>query len=232
MNFQTDTRILVVAAHPDDEVLGCGGTLARALTQGARISVLFLGEGVSARFPFGKYDSAEFHQQTAQRAEEARKALAVLGVNDVVFGNRLCCQFDSLPVLSIVKEIEEHIHRFKPTMLFTHNPSEVNVDHRITFEAVEIAGRPTQADTPKEIYAFEIVCSGNWTFDSSFKPNVYVDITDYWDRKMQAWHCYAGETRAFPFPRSDAGLLALAQFRGMSAGVERAEAFRLLRKVL
>lgn len=232
MDFDGATRILVVAAHPDDEILACGGTLARAIARGSQVAVLFLGEGVSARFPVGKYDSAEFHQQSARRLEEAKRALAVLGVKDAVFGTRLCCQFDSVPIISIVKEVEEHISRFKPTVLFTHNPSEVNVDHRIAFEAVEAACRPTRADTPREIYAFEVVCSGNWTFDSSFKPNVFVDVSKFWERKIEAWHCYGGETRAFPFPRSDTGLLALAHFRGMSAGVERAEAFRLLRKVL
>ena len=231
MRFDSSTRLLVVAAHPDDEVLGCGGTLAKAVEAGAAVEVLFLGEGISARFPVGDYSSPEFSEQTMRRQSGAARALAVLGIERVRFGNRLCCQFDTLPLLSIVKEIEESIEEFRPTMLLTHNPSEVNIDHRTAFEAVEVACRPTRASTPPEIYAFEIVCSGSWTFDSSFKPNVFVDIEPYWDRKLAAWKCYEGEDRAFPFPRSIEGLKTLAQYRGLSCGLAKAEAFRLLRLV-
>lgn len=232
MEFNAKTRILVVAAHPDDEVLGCGGTLAKAAKLGAKVCVLFLGEGISARFPYGQYDSDEFREQTAQRSEGSKKALKSLGIEDASYGKRLCGQFDSLPIITIAKEIEEVMERFKPTILFTHDPSEVNVDHRVTFQAVEIACRPTRPWIPKEIYTFEIVCSGRWTFDTEFKPNVYVDIAPYWDQKLKAWHCYDGESRPFPFPRSDTGLQTLALHRGMAASLEKAEGFRLIRKIV
>lgn len=232
MHFDSRTRLLVVAAHPDDEVLGCGGTLVKAVKQGAQTEVMFLGEGVSSRFPIGQYDSPEFVQQSLQRKEESKNALKSLGIKNVRYGERLCTQFDTLPLLSIVKEIEEEMKSFQPTVLFTHNPSEVNIDHRITYEAVEVACRPTRAWVPKEIYTFEIVCSGNWKFNPCFKPNVFVDITKYWKKKMEAWSCYQGEARPFPFPRSKEGLDALAHFRGMSVGVNRAEAFCLVRRVV
>jgi LmbE family N-acetylglucosaminyl deacetylase len=231
MRLDKSTRLLVVAAHPDDEVLACGGTLARAVDAGALVKVVFLGEGVSARFPLGDYGSKAFHEQTGRRTAGAHKALAALGIENAHFGTRLCCQFDTLPLLSIVKEIEEHIEGFRPSVLFTHNPAEVNIDHRLTFEAVEVACRPTSASTPREIYAFEIVCSGNWTFETSFRPNVFVDIEPYWEKKIAAWKCYEGEDRPFPFPRSVEGLKTLAQFRGLNAGLAKAEAFRLLRAI-
>ncbi len=231
MRFDPSTRLLVVAAHPDDEVLACGGTLAKAKDAGASIEVLFLGEGISARFPVGVYTSPEFSEQTRLRQSGAENALQLLGIDRIRFGSRLCCQFDTLPLLSIVKEIEDAIEDFKPTILLTHNPAEVNIDHRIAFEAVEVACRPTRASTPREIYAFEIVCSGSWTFDSSFKPNVFVDIELQWEKKLAAWKCYEGEDRPFPFPRSIEGLKTLAQYRGLSCGVGKAEAFRLLRLV-
>lgn len=231
MKFDANTRILVVAAHTDDEVLACGGTLAKALQKGAKVRVLFLGEGISARFPVGQYDSPEFKKQTDLRVEGAKNALKFLGIKEVVFGERLCCQFDKYPIITIVKEIEENIESFKPTMLLTHNPSEVNIDHRISFEAVEIACRPTRSFTPKEIYAFEVVCSGSWTFDTSFKPNVFVDVEPYWEKKIAAWKCYESEDRPFPFPRSIEGLKTLAQYRGIAAGIKKAEAFRALRVV-
>ena len=96
MNFYKGQRILIVGAHPDDEVLGAGGTIARAISMGAEIAVQFLGAGISARFPFGQYDNREFHNQTKIRTDEAKKALNVLGISDYEFGDRLCGQFDKL----------------------------------------------------------------------------------------------------------------------------------------
>jgi len=232
MIFNAQTRLLVVAAHPDDETLGCGGTIAKAISEGAKVRILFLGEGISARFPIGQYDSDEFKAQTATRHKETLKALKVLGVKDVHFGDRLCCQFDKLPILSIVKEIEEEIRNFNPDILFTHSSSEVNIDHGITFEAVEIACRPTNKYGPKSIYTFEVVCSGRYKFISDFQPNVFVDISKFWEKKLKAWKCYENETRAFPFPRSPEGLETLARYRGMSAGLEKAEAFYLARQTV
>ena len=232
MRFDSKTRVLVVAAHPDDEVLGCGGTLAKAVLQGAKVAVIFLGEGISARFPVGQYDSVEFKQQTVEREKEAQQALDVLGIKEVHYGERYCCQFDTVPLISLVKEIEARMEAFRPTILLTHNPSEVNIDHRIVYHAVEIACRPTRDWIPQAIYTFEIVCSGNWTFDPRFHPNVFVDIEKFWEKKMRAWDCYVDETRPFPFPRSREGLETLACFRGMSVGIKKAEAFCLMRQVV
>lgn len=232
MIFSKGQRILVVGAHPDDEVLGCGGTIAKAIFMGAEVAVQFLGEGISARFPFGQYDSPEFHTQTQIRISGAKKALSVLGITDFEFGTRLCGQFDTYPLISIVKEIESKLERFKPQLLFTHNPSEVNIDHRIAYEAVEVACRPTRSFIPDAIYTFEIPCSGSWTFESTFKPNVYVDISEHWDRKIEAWSCYEGESRPFPFPRSIEGLKTIAQYRGLMSNLKMVEAFRLVRMVI
>lgn len=152
-----------------------------------------------------------------------------MGVECLGFGTRLCTQFDTLPLLSIVKEIEIHKEAQKPTMLFTHRPSEVNLDHRLTYQAAEVACRPTRAWIPKSIYTFEIICSGHWKFDSAFIPDVYVDVTEHRQTKIEAWECYEGEDPAFPFPSSVKSLETLAQFRGMAAEVNMAEAFRLVR---
>lgn len=227
-----DTRLLVIASHPDDEVLGCGGTLLKALDQGAEIRIVFLGEGISARFPIGQYDSDDFREQSRKRRREAENALKVMEIQDVHYGERLCTQFDTYPFLSIVKEIEGFMHLFKPDIVFTHNPSEVNIDHKVTYEAVEVACRPVNDYTPKEVYTFEIVCSGNWKFQPYFQPNVFVDISKYWEKKLKAWSCYENERRPFPFPRSDEGLEALSRFRGMASGMEKAEAFYLARKII
>ena len=232
MFFSTDDRVLVVAAHPDDEVLGCGGTILKAVKNGAKVAVMFLGEGISARFPIGEYGSEEFNQETKKRFSSAINALRILGVTDYWFAERLCCQFDSEIMLTIVKEIEQRIKKFQPTTILTHDRSEVNIDHRVTYDAVEAACRPTMPNPPKQIFSFEIICSGSWTFESSFKPNVFVDVSDVWEKKMKAWHCYEGERRPFPFPRSDEGIQALAAYRGLSAGLQKAEGFKLLRKIM
>ena len=232
MFFSAESRILVVAAHPDDEVLGCGGTILKAVNQGAMVSIMFLGEGISARFPVGEYQSKEFKTQTKKRTNSAINALKILGVKDYWFGDRLCCQFDNEKIITIVKDIEQRIQQYKPTTILTHDRSEVNVDHRLTYDAVETACRPTMPNSPKEILSFEIICSGSWTFETSFKPNVFVDISDVWEKKMEAWHCYDGEKRPFPFPRSDEGIRSLAEYRGLSAGLYKAEGFKLLRKII
>jgi LmbE family N-acetylglucosaminyl deacetylase len=232
MNFTKGMRILVVAAHPDDEVLGCGGTLAKAIAAGAEVAVIFLGEGISARFPIGCYDSEEFRTQTRLRMESAREALQLLGIADFEFGERLCGQFDTYPLISIVKDIERKMEQFKPNMLFSHNSSEVNIDHRISYEAVEVACRPTRDFIATQIYTFEIPCSGSWTFESSFKPNVFVEVSEYWDKKLAAWSCYVGEARPFPFPRSSEGLKTLAHYRGMMSNLKLAEAFCMARMIV
>ncbi len=229
--FIKDKKILIVSAHPDDEILGMGGTIAKAIDNGSEVHVVFLGEGISARFPIGDYESDEFKMQTKIRKEGAIKALELLGVKNYYFGKRLCTQFDTYSRLSIVKEIEQFINELKVDILFTHNPVEVNIDHIITYEAVEIACRPVNNNKPREIYTFEIVCSGNWKFDESFKPNVYVDINKYLDKKLEAWHHYQGESRPYPFPRSDLGLKTLARYRGMASGLSLAEGFKLVRKI-
>jgi LmbE family N-acetylglucosaminyl deacetylase len=232
MNFSQGMRILVVAAHPDDEVLGCGGTLAKAIAAGAEVAVQFLGEGISARFPVGQYDNEEFRTQTRVRMAGARRALQALGIVDCQFGERLCGQFDTYPLISIVKDIERKMEHFKPHLLFTHNPAEVNIDHRLCYEAVEVACRPTREFIATQIYTFEIPCSGSWTFESVFKPNVFVDVSEHWEKKLAAWACYEGEERNFPFPRSKEGLKTLAQYRGMMSNLKLAEAFRMVRMIV
>jgi LmbE family N-acetylglucosaminyl deacetylase len=230
--FKNAKKILVVCAHADDEVLGCGGTLAKAISLGIEVSVMFIGEGVSARFKENELRSIEFLSKSNQRNNEMCDALNCLGIKLYSTSNRLCTQFDRYPLLEIVKEIEKAIDAIRPDIILTHNESEVNIDHGIVYRAVEVAARPIGRKNKIAIYSFEIVCSGNFKFCDVFAPNVYVDIKDFWEEKMRAWSCYAGETQPFPFPRSQIGLETLARYRGMQCGVEMAEAFRLERMLV
>ena len=232
MDFDNSSRILIIAAHPDDEVLAMGGTIALAKSLGATVVVKFLGEGVSARFTLPELKNDEFARQSEIRVAGAKNALAVLDVDEVIFGSRLCCRFDEVSSLEVVKDIEETIVKFDPTHIFTHNSAEVNIDHRITYKCVEAAVRPRPGIRLSGIYGFEIVCSGNWTFSDQFKPTTFVNIQDYWVTKIDAWHCYVGEERPFPFPRSVEGLETLAKFRGMQCGLRLAEGFCVFRETV
>ena len=222
-------KILVVCAHADDEVLGCGGTLAKAVSLGSEVKVMFLGEGVSARFDSSELNSERFKSSTNIRNAEMHAALKFLGVELYSIGSRLCTQFDRYPLLEFVKEIEAAILDFSPDVILTHNDSEVNIDHGIVYSAVEVACRPIEERKRLSVYSFEIICSGNFKFVDTYSPNVYVDIENFWDAKMGAWSCYKGEARSFPFPRSSIGLETQARYRGMQCGVRLAEAFRLER---
>jgi len=230
--FSKDSRFLVVAAHPDDEVLAMGGILARACEAGVEVGVHFLGEGISARFNPADFGNDVFNAAMEKRMQGARDALKLLGISNIRCENHFCCRFDDLNILDLVKLVEDQITQFNPTHIFTHNPVEVNIDHRITYRVVETATRPKPGLALREIYAFEIPCSGNWTFEESFKPNIYVDVKDVWDQKIAAWNCYEGEDRAFPFPRSIKGLETMAHYRGMQAGLEYAEGLKLLRGII
>lgn len=231
MNLK-NKKILVVAAHPDDDILGCGGTLAKAISMNAKIKILFLGEGVSSRFDFGFANFTKLKKASNQRNKECIESLKVLGIKNYIFENRLCTRFDELPLLNIVKSVEREIKEFKPNIIFTHNRSEVNIDHKITFDAVEVACRPINKKFLKQVYSFEIVCSGNWKFEKNFSPNTYVDISKFFKKKIKSWSKYQKENKKFPHPRSIKGLEILARYRGIQSNTTFAEAFRLEREIV
>lgn len=231
MNLK-NSKILVVAAHPDDDILGCGGTLAKAMSLKAKIKILFLGEGVTSRFKMGSENNPDTIKAKNKRKEECKDSLKVLGIDQFVFEDRFCTRFDELPLLNLVKSIEREIKLFKPSIILTHNKSEVNIDHRLTYNAVEVACRPVKKSFIKQIYSFEIVCSGNWKFEKNFSPNTYVDISKFFNKKIKAWNKYKTENKNFPHPRSLHGIEVLAKYRGMQSNLFLAEAFKLEREIV
>lgn len=226
-------NILLIAAHPDDEVLGCGGTVARYAREGHNVSVMILGEGITSRY--AKRHMANRAKELKILKEQTKKANEFLGVKNVYTHDLPDNRFDTVALLEIVKIIEKQISKVKPEIILTHTGSDLNIDHVITHRAVLTATRPVPGQTVREIYAFEIPSSTEWAFqqfDSVFCPNILVDIKSTLNMKIKAMRIYESESRKFPHPRSTENLKALAMFRGSAACLEAAEAFELIRKIV
>lgn len=223
---------LVVAAHPDDEVLGCGGTIATLRAAGRDVHVLILADGESSR---GDRDRPAAVESIAARSAAAEKACAVLGCTSLQTHRFPDNRLDGVDLLDVVKIIEERVHQLAPYTVFTHHSGDVNVDHRIVHEAVLSACRPQPGNPVKELIFFEIPSSTEWRPAQSgapFVPNLWVDISVTWGLKRQALECYANEMREFPHPRSIAAVEALAKWRGATVGVPAAEAFIIGRRII
>lgn len=219
--------ILVVAAHPDDEVLGCGGTLAKLADEGVDIHVAFLADGVFSR------TGAEQTELLARRAA-AQKAGDILGMQSIFFGEFPDNRMDSIALLDIIRPIESLIAKHQPDTVFTHHAGDVNIDHRRTHEAVVTACRPQRNHPVKTLLCFEVPSSTEWQLPGSapvFTPNWFVDISATLVRKMAALNAYADELRDWPHPRSRQGIEHLAHWRGATVGVDAAEAFLLGRRL-
>jgi LmbE family N-acetylglucosaminyl deacetylase len=223
--------LLVVVAHPDDEVLGCGATIARLTQEGHEVYIAILGEGITAR-----YQQREQVDRSLVEALHARsrQVAELLGVRDLFLYNLPDNRFDTVPLLDVVKIIEELIERLKPELIYTHHGGDLNIDHMVTHRAVLTATRPATDQPVREIYAFEVPSSTEWTFGQlqpTFRPNVFMDISDTLEVKVQAMALYESEVRPFPHPTSSVALRASAQRWGSMAGVEAAEAFELIRAI-
>ena len=226
-----DSPVLVVAAHPDDEVLGCGGTIARMSASGADVHVLLMGEGVTSRQPDGGGSDA---QKIADLAAAAQLAGKVLGASSVRTEGLPDNRLDGMDLLDIVKLVEDVIDRLRPATVFTHHYGDLNIDHRLVHEATLVACRPHPAQSVRSLFAFEVPSSTDAVpaaHQNAFLPNWYIDITSTLNAKLAALEVYASEMRPWPHPRSMQAVEHLARWRGASSGVEAAEAFQLLRHI-
>lgn len=219
-------KILVIAAHPDDEVIGAGGTILKHVKAGDAVSVLLLGDGVTSR---GAGAAA-----VKKRAKQAKRAAKVLGVKNVLLEALPDNKFDSVPLLKIVKIIERAIYKIKPKIIYTHFAEDLNIDHQLANQAVITACRPQPGFFVKKILAFEVLSSTEWQIKKKnklFCPNCYNDIGDFIEKKIKAMEIYQAELRPYPHPRSKQGIRILAQYRGLEAGCKYAEAFQVLRQL-
>lgn len=218
--------VLVLAAHPDDEVLGCGATLAKLASVGASVHVAFLADGETSR---PGHDGAAGVQA---RQAAAHKACQLLGVSSVSFGGFPDNRLDGVDLLDLVKVIEVQVAQRKPQLVLTHHGGDLNVDHRRVHQAVITACRPQPGHCVETLLFFEVPSSTEWQVlpGAPFLPNWFEDVTDWVERKLLALQAYEAELRAWPHPRSVQAIEALLQWRGATVGVVAAEAFMLGRR--
>jgi LmbE family N-acetylglucosaminyl deacetylase len=223
-------NILVIAAHPDDEVLGCGGTIAKHVANGDVVDIIFLTNGVSSR----NLTSKNVNKNISIRRQSAIKAINILGANNPIFLDFSDNQLDKYSLLEVIKPLENIIFKIAPARIYTHHYNDLNIDHQITNKAVVTICRPQKKNTVKEVLFFEIPSSTEWQISKKsnyFIPNWFEDITLYLPKKIIALKAYNVELMKWPHPRSTKGIEALASWRGSSVGYGAAEAFVLGRKI-
>jgi LmbE family N-acetylglucosaminyl deacetylase len=219
------TRVLVVAAHPDDEVLGMGATIALHTAAGDDVRVLVVTDGSSTQYPGDD-------EIRARKEGEARRAAAELGVVDYVHLDHPDMRLDTLSHVEVNRIVEEHVRDFEPVVVYTVQP-DVNNDHRVLFDSVAVATRPVPGLPVRRLLTYAPTSSTEWTpaAVSWFVPNWYVDVTPTIERKIAAFAHYETERREYPHPRSERAMRATAEFHGTTCGCEYAEPFVLVRSV-
>jgi len=217
--------VLVVAAHSDDEALGCAGTIAKHVAAGDAVHVIYMADGVSSRDVSGA--------EVNQRWTLAQQACEILGVFSTKSFNFPDNKMDSIPLLDIVQAIEAEIKKTHPEIIYTHHIGDLNVDHQITHKALLVACRPQPGSSVKEVYSFEVLSSTEWQTPgvNVFCPNVYVDITEFIEIKKKVLSVYSEEMRQPPHTRSIENALRLCELRGSAVGIKSAEAFMCIREI-
>ncbi len=225
--------VLVIAAHPDDEVLGCGGTIARLAAEGRDVQIAILVEGLTSRD--AQRDAAKHAAALAELRATAQRVATSLGARALHTSGLPDNRLDTVPMLDVVKICESLIETIQPTVIFTHHAGDLNVDHRVISQAVLTATRPIAARPVLQVIAFEVASSTEWSFQQiapPFRPNLFVDIAATLPQKIAAMKAYDGEYRPFPHPRSAEALEAQAKRWGSTAGLMAAEAFQIVRSIV
>lgn len=221
-------NFLIIAAHPDDEILGCGGIAAKLVQEGYSGSTIIVSEGITSR---------DQKRNLSHRANELKilkkkciKANKQIGINKVYFLDFPDNRLDTIALLDIVKKIEILIKKIKPKVVFTHNNSDLNKDHKIVYDATITACRPTPENKIEKILSFEVLSSTNWSSpeENNFTPNVYIDISKTIKKKLKSLNFYKTEMREYPHARSINAVEALSRFRGSTVGFKNAESFKLI----
>lgn len=225
--------ILVIAAHPDDEILGCGGAISRHSEVGDVVRVIIVSTGITSRRDNISDDINK--EELAALKSSAEKANQIIGVKSLDFLNYPDNRLDSIQRLDLIKDLEKNINAFQPNIIYTHHSGDVNIDHRIVCDAVITACRPYPNQVVKTILSFEVASSTEWQppgKSDAFEPNWFVDISKQLSKKLEALKAYDSEMRDWPHARSLKAIDYQAKLRGSQLGVNAAEAFKLLRKLI
>jgi len=219
------SRALVLAPHPDDEILGCGGTISRIASGEGSVTVAVVTRGQPPHFDSAQADHVRL---------EAERAHSLLGVSSTRFLDLPAAALDQMPLADLNRAIGEVVSDVRPDTLFVPFVGDLHFDHRLVFEAAMVAARPRGNDYPVRILAYETVSETNWSapmLSQSFQPNVFIDISDHLEAKLDAFACFASQLRPFPDERSLETLRALGLVRGSTVTRSAAEAFMLIREV-
>jgi LmbE family N-acetylglucosaminyl deacetylase len=218
-------NVLAICAHPDDETLGLGGTLARHVESGDNVSVLIFADG-----QFKRDNTAS---GIKKRQNQAKKACSIIGVKKIEFLNFTDQKLDTVPLVEIINKIEIAIKKSHTGILYVHHWGDVNQDHRRLFEASLVACRPYSSSTVKQLICFETPSSTGWgSSQNNFIPNLFVDIEKTIDKKIKALREYKEEIGRFPHPRSIEAIENRSKFWGSTVGIKNAEAFHIVRQIL
>ena len=224
--------IVVFVAHPDDEVLGCGASIAKWSSTGEDVHILILAEGVTSRSKTRDIDLKS--EEISLLSQSARKAGQILGATSIKLLGLPDNRLDSLDRLDVIKVVEKEVDKLKPHTVVTHHSGDLNIDHRIIHEAVVTACRPQPGHSVRRMLAFEVPSSTEWQTAGSniaFQPNWFEDVSETIDRKIEALKVYESEMREWPHARSLKNVEYLARWRGSSVGCEAAEVFMLMREI-
>ena len=233
-------KILIIAAHPDDEVLGMGGTILKHTKSNDTVRTIYLATGITSRRSSSNKNSTKYNITDNEKKEiekqinnlrkNTKKANNLLKVDSFDFFDFPDNEMDSVPLLKIIKTIEYEIKKFHPDIIYTTHGGDLNIDHQITFQATLTACRPG-TNSVKEIISFEVPSSTEWNYPLTFNPNLFVDISKELDKKLKAMTFYENESRKFPHPRSTKSLESIAYRWGSVSATSAAEAFEIIRKI-
>lgn len=225
-------KVLIIAAHPDDDILGCAGLMSKYRNQ-VEFRIVFIAEGSSCRFNKEEIYDEEVIKVIEERNYFALKALKILGVENYHFHNLPCGRLDQVAIIDINKIIEKEIQNFKPDTIFTHSFEDTNNDHIIVHRATQIATRPGNRTFVEKVYTYEVLSSSEWRFTHTFSPNYFESLSEEDVRnKWLALREYESEIKEFPYPRSEEGIFSLARYRGLQSANTYAEAFKLIRQII
>lgn len=232
LEFLRNKKILVVVAHPDDEILGLGGTMNMLISEyKAKVKVVILGEGITSRSDIRS--NSFWEKELKEHKKNIADAQKKIGYHEVKCYDFPDNRFDTVPLLDIIKVIETEKESFNPDVIFTHHSSDLNIDHKITFQSAFTSVRPMNTENVKLFITFETSSGTEWMPSSEpdiFKPNLFIALKkEHIDAKISAMECYEYEKRIWPHPRSPEALEVMSQYRGYCNGVDYAEAFRIIR---